>query len=197
MARCGGPEHHRLGGRDRRGRAAQLSAHERTGGLVTAEPAVDLTDVTYRRLAPGDCDAVRDLHATLDQRDGYYRFFGARPKHLEQLAAAISLNDPKHCAFGAFWGGRLIGVANYVVLPDTDCAEVAMVVAHEDQQSGIGTALLTRLAEDARRHGIARLAGDILATNSKMMQLLMDIDLPMSAHRDDEVVHVVLQLGTS
>ncbi|MBF6449363.1 MULTISPECIES: GNAT family N-acetyltransferase [Nocardia] len=164
---------------------------------MTAEPAVDLTDVTYRRLAPGDCDAVRDLHATLDQRDGYYRFFGARPKHLEQLAAAISLNDPKHCAFGAFWGGRLIGVANYVVLPDTDCAEVAMVVAHEDQQSGIGTALLTRLAEDARRHGIARLAGDILATNSKMMQLLMDIDLPMSAHRDDEVVHVVLQLGTS
>ncbi|WP_063920902.1 GNAT family N-acetyltransferase [Nocardia mikamii] len=161
---------------------------------MTVEPTIDLTDVTYRRLTPGDCDAVRDLHATLSRRDGYYRFFGARPKHLGDLAAAVSMNDPKHCAFGAFIEDRLIGVANYVVLPDTDCAEVAMVVAHEDQQSGVGTALLTRLAEDARRHGIGRLAGDIMATNSKMMQLLMDIDLPMSAHRDDDVVHVVLRL---
>lgn len=161
---------------------------------MTAEPTVDLTDVTYRRLTPGDCDAVRDLHATLDQRDGYYRFFGARPKHLDHLAAAISMDDPTHCAFGAFVGDRLIGVANYVVLPDTDCAEVAMVVAHEDQQAGIGTALLTRLGEDALRHGIDRFAADIMATNSKMMQLLMEIDLPMSAHREDDIVHVVLQL---
>ncbi|MCC3313119.1 GNAT family N-acetyltransferase [Nocardia africana] len=161
---------------------------------MTVEPTVDLTDVIYRRLTPGDCDAVRDLHATLDQRDGYYRFFGARPKDLEHLAAAISMNDPKHCAFGAFLGDRLIGVANYVVLPDTDCAEVAMVVAHEDQQAGIGTALLTRLGEDALRHGIGRFAADVMATNSKMMQLLMEIDLPMSAHREDDIVHVVLQL---
>lgn len=161
---------------------------------MTAETAPNLTDVTFRRLTPGDTSAVRDLHAALDEHDGYYRFFGPRPRHLEQLAAAIASNDPDHGAVGAFLGPRLIGVANFLVLAGTHCAEVAMVVAHEDQQSGIGTALLTRLAEDARHQGIDRFVGDILATNSKMMQLLMDIDIPMAAHRDNEVVHVVLQL---
>ncbi len=161
---------------------------------MTAKTTLDLTDVTFRRLNRGDTCAVRDLHAALDEHDRYYRFFGPRPKHLEHLAAAIASNDPKHGAVGAFIGHRLIGVANYIVLADTDCAEVAMVVAHEDQQSGIGTALLTRLAEDARCHGIARFVADIMATNSKMMQLLMDSDIPMAAHRDNEIVHVVLQL---
>lgn len=69
-----------------------------------------------------------------------------------------------------------------------------MVVAHEDQQSGIGTALLTRLADDGRRCGIDRFVADVMATNSTMMQLLKDIDIPMSADYDNEIVHVVLQL---
>ncbi|MEU6562736.1 GNAT family N-acetyltransferase [Nocardia nova] len=155
---------------------------------------MDLTDVTYRRLTPADADAVRDLHAALDEHDGYYRFFGPRPEHPEYLAATISRDDPDHCAVGAVLAGRLIGVANYIVLAETHCAEVAMVVAHEDQQSGIGTALLTELAAEARRHGIDRFAADIMASNSKMMQLLMDIDIPMAAHRDGDVVHVILRL---
>ncbi|NKY88521.1 GNAT family N-acetyltransferase, partial [Nocardia veterana] len=162
---------------------------------MTAKPTMDLSTISYRRLTPDDRDAVRELHAALGRRDGYFRFFGPRPKHLDQLADIISTSDPTHCAFGAFLGAELIGVANYVVLPGTDCAEVAMVVAHAEQQCGIGTALLTRLADAARRHGINRFAGDIMTTNSTMMQLLMEIDLPMSARRDDGIVHVVLQLG--
>ncbi|PPJ21234.1 N-acetyltransferase [Nocardia nova] len=160
----------------------------------TAETTLDLDDVTFRRLGPGDASAVRDLHAALDEHDSYYRFFGPRPKHLEHLAAATASNDPGHGAVGAFLGPRLIGVANYIVSPGTQCAEVAMVVAHEDQQSGIGTALLTRLADDGRRRGIDRFVADVMATNSTMMQLLKDIDIPMSADYDNEIVHVVLHL---
>ncbi|WP_227981989.1 GNAT family N-acetyltransferase [Nocardia spumae] len=155
---------------------------------------MDLSDITYRTLTTRDKAAIRDLHAALDDRDGYYRFFGPRPKNFDHLADVIASDDPRHYAVGAFLGDRLIGVANYVVLADTHCAEVAMAVAHEDQQSGIGTALLTRLAADARRHGIDRFAADIMAANSKMMELLMDIDLPMAAQREDGVVHVILHL---
>lgn len=160
---------------------------------TTAYPA----GITFRRLTPTDTAAVRDLHTALDERDGYSRFFGPRPKNLDHIIAQITANDPEHCALGAFLDHRLIGVAHYVVLDDTRCAEVAMVVAHEDQHSGIGTALLTRLAEHARRHHIERFVAEILSTNSKMMELLMDIDLPISIRRDHGVVSVILQLGRS
>jgi RimJ/RimL family protein N-acetyltransferase len=163
---------------------------------MTANMTLLTTGVTFHRLTPADAPAIRELHAALGARDGYYRFFGPCPKNLDYIARQIAMSDPQHCALGAFLENRLIGVANYVVLDDARCAEVAMVVGHEDQQLGIGTALLGRLAEEARRHRIERFVAEVLATNSRMMQLLMDIDLPISVRSDDGVVSVVLELGS-
>ncbi|WP_067903174.1 GNAT family N-acetyltransferase [Nocardia vaccinii] len=162
---------------------------------MTAKTTTQMTELAFRRLEPSDMAAVRDLHAALDDRDGYYRFFGPRPKNLDHIATQIATDDPKHCALGAFLDHRLVGVANYVVLDDARYAEVAMIVAHEDQHAGIGTALLGRLAQEARRHGIERFVAEVLSTNSKMMQLLMDIDLPIGVRREDDVLSVVLELG--
>lgn len=155
-----------------------------------------LHEVTYRRLTPDDAVGVRDLHAALDERDGYYRFFGRRPKNFDHLAAVVTADDAAHCALGAFVHDRLIGVVNYVALEgDARRAEVAMVVAHEDQQSGIGTALLGHLADVARRRGVDRFVAEVLSTNSKMMQLLMDIDIPIIVRREDSTIQVDFDLS--
>ncbi|MGF6885141.1 hypothetical protein ABIA39_003284 [Nocardia sp. GAS34] len=162
---------------------------------MTANTAIDLTEVTYRTLMPSDTATVRDLHAGLGERDRYYRFFGPRPKNLDHVATQIAAHDPKHFAVGAFLGRWLIGVANYVVLEDPRCAEVTMIVAHEDQRSDIGTTLLAGLAQEARRYDIQRFVAEILSTNSTTMQLLMDADMPINAKCDNGVVSVVLELG--
>ncbi|WP_227999615.1 GNAT family N-acetyltransferase [Nocardia australiensis] len=106
-----------------------------------------------------------DLHAAPGE-NGYFRFFGQLPKNLTHIAAEISKTDQKHCAVGVFIDGRLIGMANYILLHGSRPAEVAMVVAHEDQQSGIGTELLEQLTGEVRQHGIEQLVADVISTNS-------------------------------
>lgn len=159
------------------------------------ERTTSLPGVTYRKLTPRDTSAIRDLYASLDERDGYRRFFGPLPADLTPVAAEIAIQDTAHCAVGAFRGDRLIGVANYVALQDFRRAEVAMVVAHDDQHSGVGTALLGRLADEARGNGIEEFVAEIMSTNSKMMELLMDIDIPIRVRRQDNVVQVLFELA--
>ncbi len=50
-------------------------------------------------------------------------------------------------------------------------AEFAMLVSDPYQRQGIGTALLTRLTEVARREGLKRLTGQVLAENEAMRRL--------------------------
>ena len=152
------------------------------------------TSVSIRELGPDAAGALRELHAGLDERDTYFRFFEAAPKNLGKVAAAIAKNDPTHCAVGAFIDGRLVGVANFVALAQPGTAEIAMVVAHEEQAHGIGTDLLHRLADLAREHGIGRFVADVLSTNSKMMRLIIDSDFPVIAQRHDSIVRVGVQL---
>src|SRR5690349_16109118 len=87
-------------GAGRHDQLADFVNRGRSRFLMTVETTLDLGDVAFRRLGPGDASAVRDLHAALDEHDSYYRFFGPRPKHLEHLAAATASNDPGHGAVG-------------------------------------------------------------------------------------------------
>lgn len=156
---------------------------------MTAAPTT-----TVRRLGSGDATAIRQLYAGMDQQDSIFRFFAPAPKRLDKVAAAIARNDGAHGVVGAFLGDRLVGVANFVILPDTKAAEVAMMVAHDVQEHGIGTDLLHQLAALARERRIERFVADVLPSNSKMMRLIIDADFPVTAHRQDGIARVSVQL---
>ncbi|MEV2226107.1 GNAT family N-acetyltransferase [Nocardia vinacea] len=147
-----------------------------------------------RELGPDDTNALRELHAGLDEQDSYFRFFAPLPRNLDKVAAAIAKNDPTHCAVGAFIDGRLVGVANFIALEQPRTAEVAMVVAHDEQTHGIGTDLLYRLADLARERGIERFVADVLPANAKMMRLINESDFPVITHRQNGIVRVAIQL---
>ncbi|WP_235214412.1 hypothetical protein [Rhodococcus opacus] len=72
------------------------------------------TGVVVRSLRPADRDDVQDPHERMDTHDASMRFSGARPKHLEDLAESLCRQDPGRYVLGAFIGGILVGVANYV-----------------------------------------------------------------------------------
>jgi GNAT superfamily N-acetyltransferase len=135
----------------------------------------------------------------MDQHDAYLRFFGARPKHLEDLAESLCLQDPRHCALGAFIGGILVGVANYVspahqLDNDSTPVEFALVVDHEYQSHGIGTMLLTRLVDAARAHGIERMTAEVLAQNTLMLEVIRDRGWAHALRRDGTTLHLDLDL---
>ncbi|MET7772749.1 GNAT family N-acetyltransferase [Nocardia sp. NPDC005366] len=151
--------------------------------------------VAIRQLSPGDTEAILDLHAAMDRQDSVYRFLTPPvPKDLPAVAAAISRDDPAHGAVGAFVDDRLAGVANFVALDGTESAEVALVVARDQQEHGIGTELLHHLARLARERGIQRFVADVMPTNSKMMRLLIDADFPILAHKQDGLARISAQL---
>ena len=64
----------------------------------------------------------------------------------------------------------------------SDTAEAAVSVADEWQGRGVGTALITRLAEGAREEGISRFTATCLASNNEVLEA--EIELPASAETE-------------
>jgi GNAT superfamily N-acetyltransferase len=75
------------------------------------------------------------------------------PAQLQRYARSITERSNDQYCLGAFDSEKLLGVANYVACKTPGDAEVAVVVAHNEQMRGVGTALLRRLGEIAKENG--------------------------------------------
>jgi GNAT superfamily N-acetyltransferase len=62
-------------------------------------------------------------------------------------------------------------VARLVKMGDSNCAEVAFVVADQHQRHGLGTYLLERIIAIARQEGFGELEAILLAENLSMKDL--------------------------
>ena len=91
-------------------------------------------------------------------------------------------------------GETLLGVARYVRDKDNQAAEFALVVADSWQGRGIGTRLMAKLIDAARRRGVKRLYGDILATNRPMLQLARKLGFELARHEDPTITRALLKL---
>jgi acetyltransferase len=69
-------------------------------------------------------------------------------------------------------GTNIVGVARYVTTPDAETAEFAVVVADELQGKGTGHGLMRLLVNAARKRGLKRLIGYVLAVNAPMLKLM-------------------------
>ena len=155
--------------------------------LITAT-LVDGAEATLRILRPEDYDAVVSLAVCLSAEERYLRFFTMHPAHIGDWA--LSLTKPEHgiVALGAFESGELIGVANYAELTRPGECEIAVVVAHEQHERGVGTALLKALGHIARVAGQHRFIADVLFENVAMRRVLHDAGWPLTQHRDGPVL---------
>ncbi|WP_330276343.1 bifunctional GNAT family N-acetyltransferase/acetate--CoA ligase family protein [Lentzea sp. NBC_00516] len=157
-----------------------------------------LTDgsvVTVRELGPGDVAALLALHRGLPIEDQYLRFFSTSPRQLEDFVERmVSPDAPHHVVLGAYRDDRLLGAASYVVVRQTDFAEVALVVSHAEQVHGVGTLLLEHLASLARGRGVRRFTADVLTINGRMLRVFTSMGLVTSIVPDGEVIYVELVL---
>jgi RimJ/RimL family protein N-acetyltransferase len=160
----------------------------------TTTRLLDGAKVAIRRLGPGDYDAVVRLATDLNSEERYQRFFTAHPAYIGEWALSLTAPAPGIVALGVFEDGDLIGLANYAELPKPGDAEIAVVVAHEQHDRGVGTALLRALGHIARSAGRHRFVADVLAENHAMRRVITDAGWPTTQHIDGSVLSVEVDL---
>jgi acyl-CoA synthetase (NDP forming)/GNAT superfamily N-acetyltransferase len=127
--------------------------------------------VRIRPVRPDDADAIRALHDRTSAENLYLRFFAqSRTAAEQEVARLVRRDDADHAVLVALLGGVLIGVASFE-RTSADEAEVALLVDERHQGEGIGTLLLEHAASAARRRGIARLVGETLVQNRRMLDV--------------------------
>jgi RimJ/RimL family protein N-acetyltransferase len=162
---------------------------------ISEEVLLDGGLVSIRRLDVDDLDGVIALSETLTESERYFRFFTAYPSYLNHWARSLAQRSDKQFALGAFESGRLIGVASYFMCNEPGCAEVAIVVAHQEHMRGVGTVLLCRLGQIARDNGVNRFVADVLAENHLMRKVMSDAGWPCTIHADGSELRVDVNLA--
>jgi acetyltransferase len=135
-------------------------------------------DVSFRvrPIRPDDEDRERRFIIRLSPESRYRRMMNAMKELPPELLHQFVHIDYEHdMAFVALTGEppneEIIGVARYAQDRRGPDREFAVAVADAWQARGVGTTLMRLLFEYAHARGVHQLHGEILADNSKMIDL--------------------------
>ncbi|HYE39402.1 MAG TPA: GNAT family N-acetyltransferase [Ramlibacter sp.] len=135
---------------------------------------LSVAPVTFRPIGAGDLQLLRQFVRGLSRETAYKRLLSGRTPTEEELGRWTAIDPSREAAVVATIEADgeecLIGVARYV-MQSRDDTDFAIVVADAWQRRGVGRALMARLIDQAREHGIRRLAGITLASNGAMLSL--------------------------
>jgi acyl-CoA synthetase (NDP forming)/GNAT superfamily N-acetyltransferase len=142
----------------------------------------DGTTVEIRPARPDDFDVVRDLHAKMSPENLYLRFFSMSRLAAEREAQRVCREPaPGRAALLALLDGRVVGCGSYEAADGSQSAEVAMAVADDMHNRGVGTLLLEHLISLARSRGVRTFVAETLTENALMLQVFANAGL--RAHR--------------
>ena len=164
--------------------------------LVREIAGPDGTRLRVRPIRPDDADRLVALHGRLSVQTIYQRFFSvlrrlptdwarylARVDYERRLALVVERDLPD--------GPELVGVARYEPTGEPDRAEVAFVIEDRWQGQGLGTALFGDLLAAAEARGIRVFTADVLADNTRMLDLIARFTRVVSRRLDGGVLSLV------
>ena len=131
-----------------------------------------------RPIRPEDQDRLIAFYDRLSRHTAYQRFFTVMRRlppdwaHLlanvdyeRRLALLVEHGPPED--------PELVGVARYEPTDQADIAEIAFVIQDGWQNRGLGTLMLDALLAAAEARGIRRFRAYVLASNARMIDLLV------------------------
>jgi RimJ/RimL family protein N-acetyltransferase len=137
-------------------------------------------EVLVRSLRPDDQAGLGAMFEELSSSSRYQRFLGGKPAVSAQaLRRLADVDHHDHEALVAVTGdedggeGKVVGEARWVRDDDDGAvAEMAITVADDWQQCGLGTALAHDLARRAAEEGVERFAAEVLTDNTGIRRLV-------------------------
>jgi acetyltransferase len=157
--------------------------------------------VTLRALRRDDIDIEAAFLTGLSPESRHNRLVGGMiqitREYLERLTTVDFSRDMALAAVLMLQDREvLIGVARYVLDADGRSCEFAIVIADAWQGRGIGRRMMVKLIAVARGRGLARIFGDVLATNRPMLEFCRKLGFTLGRNPDDATVtRVTLELG--
>ena len=158
-------------------RAARVSAAPDRGEPFVAR---DGRALRLRPIRPADAPALQRAFARLTPEQVRARFFYRMNELGDELAQRLSDVDPEQVIALVVTDdddAEIRGEARAHLDAVTETCEFALAIDPAFVGVGVGRALMTRLADDARRHGMVELWGDVLAGNHAMLQFVRRLGL--------------------
>jgi RimJ/RimL family protein N-acetyltransferase len=150
-----------------------------------------------RPIRPEDQDRLIAFYDSLSRHTAYQRFFTVMKRlppnwaHLlanvdyERRLALLAEHGPPEAP-------ELVGVARYDATDQADTAEIAFVIQDGWQNRGLGTLMLDALLAAAEARGIRRFRAYVLASNTRMIDLLVRFTDVAERRTDSGVTELLL-----
>jgi acetyltransferase len=158
----------------------------------------DGTPVTIRPIRPEDAEMHQNFVRGLSEETKYFRFMSTMHELTPKLLVRFTQIDyDREMALLAVMEHDGVdvelGVARYVINPDADSCEFALVVGDEWHGRGIGSKLMISLMDVGRDKGLHSIEGDVLANNSNMLKLMTALGFAVTSNEEDPALKRVVK----
>ncbi|KND61690.1 Protein acetyltransferase [Candidatus Burkholderia verschuerenii] len=156
--------------------------------------------ITVRPIRPEDEEAHRAFVAANTAEDLRLRFFGAvRSFDHSQLARMTQIDYDREMALivtriGIDGTPETVGVARAIADPDNESAEFAVAARSDMKGQGLGSLLLRRIIDYAKRRGTRWMVGEALRENAGMIALARNAGFETTRTDDPGVVGFRMRL---
>jgi acyl-CoA hydrolase/GNAT superfamily N-acetyltransferase len=155
--------------------------------------------VVLRPIKPSDASMKQHLFYSLSKDAVAKRYLGSlRAMPLKRVwpYVIVDYRDEMVLVGTTMEEGResIIAIGSYSRVPNTDLAEVALLVRDDWQNQGLGTTLFHYLAEIAQKHRITGFTAWVLADNNRMIHIFKKSGYPMKYRIEGDLYHVSLEL---
>jgi len=173
-----------------------MAIHPYPSHLISHTQLADGSEITLRPIRPEDAEMEQAFVRSLSAEAKYFRFMETLHElSRDMLVRFTQLDYSRELAFIATvqQGEHEIevGVARYFTNPDGESGEIALAVADEWQNKGLGTKLMGCLVEAALEKNFHSLEGEVLADNGKMLHLMRKLGFSERKRPDEPGVVVV------
>ncbi|RTZ99019.1 MAG: acetyl-CoA hydrolase [Deltaproteobacteria bacterium] len=163
---------------------------------------IDGQVITIRPAKPVDDRRIQEHYYRLKKEDVLRRFFHEKTifgrTEVEGKSQADYIKDFALVGVvGEFGFDKVIAVGEYLLLTDSNMAEVAFSVSSEFQGKGLGKLFLRKLAQAAKENGIAGLVAYTSPQNKAMVQLFKTLPCNVTTSFDGDALSLKCLFDTS